>query len=180
MGNLIMHAREGGSCLRGGIFAGRSGARETVTLILAALAGFGKQEDFLVDFFSVLSQLLDKLVALLTFPLIVAPAELTVPALRGFKVGQLAEAFGFKADVLFGEEYFLVYFDIESHLHLCIGRPAATLLALTSVFLPPEKIPAGDAVLFRDLLGVDALQDLHDKLVTCLTAYSFSATVYFL
>lgn len=100
---------------------------------------------------------------MLTFPLIVAPAELTVPPFRGLEVWQLAKAFGFKADVLFGEEYFLVYFDIESHLHLCIGRPAAALLALASVFLPPEKIPAGDAVLFGDLLGVDAFQDLREK-----------------
>lgn len=100
---------------------------------------------------------------LLTFPLIVAPTELAVPPLGGFKVWQLAESFGFKPDVLFGEEYFLVYFDIESHLHLCIGRPAAAFLTLTSVFLPTEKIPARDAVLFRDFLGVDTLQDLCEK-----------------
>lgn len=110
--------------------------------------------------------------------MVVAPAELAVPALGGFEVGQLAEALGLAADVLLGDEYFAIDFGVEGELHLAVRGPSAALLPLAPVFLPPQQVPAGDAVLLGDFLGVDALQDLRGWGNTCLTASSFSATVY--
>jgi hypothetical protein len=110
--------------------------------------------------------------------LVVAPAELAVPALGGFEVCEFAEALGLGADVLLGDEYLGIDFGVEGELHLCVGGPSAALLAFAAVFLPAEEVPAGDAVLFGDFLGVDALQDLRGWGNTCLTASSFSATVY--
>ena len=116
--------------------------------------------------------------AFLLLPLIEAPAEFAVPALRGLEVGHLAEPLGLDADFLFGEEHLAVDFGVERELHLAISGSPASLLAFTAVFLPSEQVAPRDAVLLRDFLGIDALQNLSGKSITCLTASSFSTTVY--
>jgi hypothetical protein len=161
--DVIMCAREGGSGVWGGVLSGGRGVGEAVTVVVTSLAGFGQQEDLLLDLPCILSELADEFVALLALPLVVATAELAVPALGGLEVRQLAQTLCLRSDVLLRQQYFLVDFDIQSHLHLCVGRPAAALLALAPVFLPPQQVPARDAVPFGDLLGVDALQDLRSK-----------------
>lgn len=115
---------------------------------------------------------------LLFFPLIVAPAELAVPALGGLEVSQFAEPLGLNAYFLFGEEHLAVDFGVEGELHLAISGSSTAFLALAAIFLPSEQVAPRDAVLLRDLLGIDALQNLSGKCITCFTASSFSATVY--
>lgn len=115
---------------------------------------------------------------LLFLPLIVASAELAVPPLRGLEVGHLAEPLGLNAYFLLGEEHLAVDFGVESELHLAISGSSASFLALTAIFLPSEQVAPRDSVLLRDLLGIDTLQNLSGKCITCLTASSFSATVY--
>lgn len=76
----------------------------------------------------------------------VPPAELRVPALRGFEVLGLAQADGHLPDLLFPLYLPFLYFVIQNGLHLCVGWAAAPFLSFTSIFPPPKQISTRNPV----------------------------------
>lgn len=89
--------------------------------------------------------------------MIVPATELAVPALRGLKVLQLAEALGLGPNLLLSGDGALLDFGVEGELHFCIGRAPPAFLPLAAVFLPTQEIAPRDAVPVRNFLGVDAV-----------------------
>ena len=151
--------------------------RAVVLVRETAPAHLGQLEDiFLGD--AVVALLFYCSKPLLLFPLVVPPAELAVPALRGLEIGHLAESLGLRPDVLFRQQDFVIYFGVECELHLTIGGATSALFSLAAILLPAEKVAAGDAVPFGYFFGVDSFEDLSGLGNTCFTASSFSLTVY--
>lgn len=137
-----------------------------------------RQEEYVL-FFQLLS-LIPLLGLLLPLPLIVPLAKFVIPALWSLKVRHQAQSFCLTPYLLLCFQSFFVDFVIESQLNLHIVWTPSSLSALTPIFFPAKEISARNSVFFRNFFGLNSFHELYKKMITCLTAYYFSATVYFL